>query len=1172
MGSDAEEPTAESAADRQRGLRFAIAIRGGVSLAVWMGGAVREVVRLREGSIAEHGTYARMLRLAGYTQPTGDGGSELTPVTIDVLAGTSAGGLNASLLASHLVYGIPFDDRIRNIWLTVGDLEGLTRSPAEPVPPSLLRGDTAFYATMKDELEAMPRTPPRGRRSLHTLRLILTATRLEPRQDALRPDVGDALAFEDSRAHFRFRYRNDADAEAADGALSDFGLDDDGIVESLERLAYAARSTSSFPGAFEAASVVVGGDGVLSVGGDEPGTDHQQLPQFAGISSETALGSHSEPTTVALIDGGLLDNVPIDWALRAIAGARAPWPPDRWLLYLEPVPQKRPAISDRSASRKPATRLLRMAFAARRTRGQSSSMLSNAQQVRAADADEHRLAALADTGALAAGSAATVEAAGTSPRIQNYLARIRASEALRWQQLLEDPISVIGPDPLAIPPLQHPLTHLDRTGYSTEFLDNIGSAAGVLTFPDAGSLDELRARSRSPMPLARTVTLIGDWMRSMDQRRDVVGPDVRAQVYEARFAAEVLLAVSDRMILRTVSEAVAQAADSTDPGASLRALDANALVISSLNRTAALLSDMEMPDNFSSKWDTWASHLASHTATVVHERPTSRDNGYERFWELLADLAATVGAAARRAPIEDDVPNPFRSLNDAAAGRSPRAGLLNVLSAAEVLIGPLRSDPLAEPTPFKFAAVSAAAGSLIEEDVFGPAKIATFASPEARVSSKLSGNQVHNFAAFLSARWRLNDWIWGRLDAARFLAQILVESMPDKRVVTASEAREQIYLAGELHPDWKQFLTERWNSRFASQTTGGSSSSETASGSNRIARSTLVQLLTDRLQWEILAEEIPVLEELADSDAPPDAALLERAAKKVVLVEPAPGPAAVTAVTADDVAVAGRDPLPPATPVDDIVRGLERLGRTGEETPRQLLRKRDLRRSILRLGLVGWRALSPAGNRAGRVARGALRVIEPVVWLPFLLALTAPLATIFAGICMMAAVAVSVDRVASLPADLIVLTGSLVALGSWRWQSGTSDKVGLGRAVLWMVVALAMIGGLITVWCFDWRPFDMSDWERAAIVAGLAALGTIIPSYRILRFSGRAAIFVIFGMAAVAALLACLLAYAIVSIPEGNRTQSWLVLLVLYVPLAVACLVLHRFYPMPARKKRDPSR
>jgi hypothetical protein len=56
----------------------------------------------------------------------------------------------------------------------------------------------------------------------------------------------------------------------------------------------------------------------------------------------------------------------------------------------------------------------------------------------------------------------------------------------------------------------------------------------------------------------------------------------------------------------------------------------------------------------------------------------------------------------------------------------------------------------------------------------------TTGGPERPSADKLAGNQLSNFGAFLSARWRLNDWIWGRLDGSASLVDVLLQSLdPD---------------------------------------------------------------------------------------------------------------------------------------------------------------------------------------------------------------------------------------------------------------------------------------------------------------------------------------------------------------------------------------------------------
>jgi predicted acylesterase/phospholipase RssA len=64
-------------------IRFAVVLNGGVSLAVWMGGVVREIDRVTKPK----GPYRRLLELLDVT------------ARADVIAGTSAGGINGAALA-----------------------------------------------------------------------------------------------------------------------------------------------------------------------------------------------------------------------------------------------------------------------------------------------------------------------------------------------------------------------------------------------------------------------------------------------------------------------------------------------------------------------------------------------------------------------------------------------------------------------------------------------------------------------------------------------------------------------------------------------------------------------------------------------------------------------------------------------------------------------------------------------------------------------------------------------------------------------------------------------------------------------------------------------------------------------------------------------------------------
>ena len=148
-----------SAPPANRTLRLALAMRGGVSLAVWIGGAVAEIDLLRRAMTPDDGelpgqarrmeVYRRMLEVAGY------GGVE-----VDILAGASAGGLNA------VIYGFAQSvgrttDWAEGVWCDVGSLWRLLRPNPPGAPwrwwrrlrvPSLLSGDGYFYPELRTAL------------------------------------------------------------------------------------------------------------------------------------------------------------------------------------------------------------------------------------------------------------------------------------------------------------------------------------------------------------------------------------------------------------------------------------------------------------------------------------------------------------------------------------------------------------------------------------------------------------------------------------------------------------------------------------------------------------------------------------------------------------------------------------------------------------------------------------------------------------------------------------------------------------------------------------------------------------------------------------------------------------------------------------------------------------
>lgn len=324
-------------------------MRGGVSLAVWIGGAVAELDVLRRSRpgvagplplggnpddaavAARSRIYADLLAVAGYSA-----------VEIDVLAGASAGGLNAVLYGVAQSAGASVEG-LREDWMLLGDIGSLLRPAGwgwgrgfRRRAPSLLRGDACFLRRLAERLSGMlggsatccPPEPP------DHLTITLSATVLPS------PDVPLESHADEGRAYFHFVGR----PAPPDSWISDIprrgnGVGSPSVAHQIARLALAGRATSSFPAAFEPARVH-SDDGHAR----EPsfhGTSHRDCPEMVGVFS-AARPEDAPEHPFNVVDGGVFDNIPIARALRAITLSPAGEPTDRRLVYLDPDPPKPP--------------------------------------------------------------------------------------------------------------------------------------------------------------------------------------------------------------------------------------------------------------------------------------------------------------------------------------------------------------------------------------------------------------------------------------------------------------------------------------------------------------------------------------------------------------------------------------------------------------------------------------------------------------------------------------------------------------------------------------------------------------------------------------------------------------------------------------------------------------
>jgi patatin-related protein len=339
-----------------REVRFAVVMYGGVSLSIYMNGIAQELLRMVRATAPKDGdpltgefrwTAAELKGSeAVYRQL---GGALKARFVVDILSGTSAGGINALYLAKALVRDRTLD-RLRTLWVDQGDVgklladgessDDLPAGLVEDPPPSLLNGQR-FYFQLLDALREMDgegahappsSTPAPGAvaRAPYADEIDLFMTATDFRGVELPIQLFDKKIDEPVHRklfHFRFCQPGEGPPEA-----------DDFTDEMNPMLAFAARCTASFPAAF-APFKLEDIDPILRA--------HQgyrdKVDELGSASGKWKRFFEGYPAGYEkryFVDGGYLDNKPFEAAVGALAERRnVHLRVDRRLMYIEPDPE-----------------------------------------------------------------------------------------------------------------------------------------------------------------------------------------------------------------------------------------------------------------------------------------------------------------------------------------------------------------------------------------------------------------------------------------------------------------------------------------------------------------------------------------------------------------------------------------------------------------------------------------------------------------------------------------------------------------------------------------------------------------------------------------------------------------------------------------------------------------
>ncbi|MEP7350573.1 MAG: patatin-like protein [Sphingorhabdus sp.] len=350
---------------REKELRLALICYGGVSLAVYMHGVTREIWHLLRASRAYHdGTPPDAGSEAIYRDIIADmeakSGVRMR-VLADIIAGSSAGGINGIFLAQAIVTGQSLEP-LTELWLENADVDTLLDPDARPLSRfskfwatpivwAILRRKGGAIARLvaaevKEEVasklsrfvRARWFAPPFGGRVFSELLLnAFAAMQKSSAGPSLQP-AGQPLdlfvTVTDFNGHDQQLRLNSPPlvTETEHRITIDFSTRGRQDLADIPELVFAARATASFPGAFPPFSAREL-DKLLATQGTEWESRDSFLARI--LPQQFAVGAADD---TMLIDGSVLANAPFNQAINALRNRPARREVDRRFVYIDPKP------------------------------------------------------------------------------------------------------------------------------------------------------------------------------------------------------------------------------------------------------------------------------------------------------------------------------------------------------------------------------------------------------------------------------------------------------------------------------------------------------------------------------------------------------------------------------------------------------------------------------------------------------------------------------------------------------------------------------------------------------------------------------------------------------------------------------------------------------------------
>ncbi len=350
----------------EKEIRFAVVMYGGVSLAIYINGVAQELLKIVRATspsnkveelkstekiyhqiaclLSDKKLLDEVSRMQNFDEISAKLNSNLnvkdcsaTRFVVDIISGTSAGGINGVFLAKALARNQSIDE-LKKLWLNEGDIAKLINDKksvkdinlSAPKTSKSLLNSRRMFLKLLDAVEGMEEAgddQPQKNPLVKEVDLFITVTDFKGVSVPLR--LLDRVVYERRYRHV-FHFQHSAENERFDFDAAHNPM-----------LAFAARCTSAFPFAFEPMRLSDAFE-IIDEACSDAAKKIENLEKdksrfFTKVKDRQ--GIDIDWADRDLVDGGYLDNKPFSYAIDALSQRRADFQVERKLIYVEPSPE-----------------------------------------------------------------------------------------------------------------------------------------------------------------------------------------------------------------------------------------------------------------------------------------------------------------------------------------------------------------------------------------------------------------------------------------------------------------------------------------------------------------------------------------------------------------------------------------------------------------------------------------------------------------------------------------------------------------------------------------------------------------------------------------------------------------------------------------------------------------